>query len=243
MALDLDGTGDFLSTAASPISAYPFTMACWFNADNTTTAYGLMEVETTANNTHFHNLAIRGNAGDVVSYQCNGGSTVVTANTTTTYTAATWYHACSVGRSATSRDVYLNGGGKGSSATSRTPVGMDNTKVGNSTTLAALAGLIAEAAIWSTDLSDSDVLALSSGVSPLQVRPEFLVFYVPIKVLGVTTELVRGTLVTVNGNPTQAISHPGVRSRVVGTGAFKVAAAAATVVPQIAYHERRRRVA
>ena len=43
-----------------------------------------------------------------------------------------------------------------------------------------MAGRIAEAAIWNVALTDSEVQALASGVSPLRVRPESLQAYWPL---------------------------------------------------------------
>ena len=41
-------------------------------------------------------------------------------------------------------------------------------------------GSLAEAAIWNAALSDAEVAALATGVSPLLVRPGSLVFYAPL---------------------------------------------------------------
>ena len=47
-------------------------------------------------------------------------------------------------------------------------------------------GDVAEYAIWSVNLTDEEILAYHAGMSPLQIRPESLIFYAPL--YGLTNE-------------------------------------------------------
>lgn len=79
----------------------------------------------------------------------------VWAITSTNWSLNTWHHACAIFASSTDRRVLIDGGGKGTNATDKTPAGLDRTSIGRRGRLSAthyVSGLIAEAAIW--DLSD-----------------------------------------------------------------------------------------
>ncbi len=205
MAIDFDGTGDRLEFSGSPISDYPLTMACWFKPDVQNATDSLMTINDFATGNERHELHIAGAvAGDPVRYQCNDGAGSVFAATTTGFNNTSWQHACAVGRSATSRDVYLNGGGKGSNTTSRSPTGMDRMRLGDGT--GEYAGLLAEAAVWNVDLSDAEVARLAKGVSPLSVRPQNIVNYWPL-VRSPYNDWVGGFNMTIFGNPT-VTGHP-----------------------------------
>lgn len=106
------------------------------------------------------------------------------ASTTSGYSADTWHHGCAVFASATSRAAYLDGGNKGTNATNHLPSGVNRSFVGtrilSGTRAFFLNGMVAEAGIWDIALSDAEVAALATGLSPLLVRPESLVAYWPL---------------------------------------------------------------
>ena len=101
----------------------------------------------------------------------------------TTVNTGTWYHACGVFTSDTSRDAFLNGGEKGSDTGSRSPSSPDQFRIGARSYQAAanyFDGSIAEAGIWNVALSDEEVAQLGLGYSPLMIRPSALVGYWPM---------------------------------------------------------------
>lgn len=175
-----------VNTAA--ITAYPFTMACWFRPGNVTTESPLMFVGDKDAASFFCALHARGQeAGDPVAALAHnyGGATVPYAVTSTSYVASSWQHACGVWTSASSRAAYLNGGGKGTNTTATNAMSAhDRTSIGrygDSTPLALTANCdIAEAAIWDVALTDDEVAQLGRGYAPLMVRPSSLVFYAPL---------------------------------------------------------------
>lgn len=208
MAVIFDGTDDSLSVVAAPVTAYPFTMACWFFANNITAAHALVRIDSGAGGNHHWRINLEGStAGDPVRFGSQVAGVNSDANTTTGFSANTWQHACAVGRSATSRDVYLNGGSKGSNATSSTPAGLTVTRMGISAAgTVDMAGRAADLAIWNTDLSDAEVALLAKGVSPLTMKPQNLVAYWPL-VRAPFRDWVGGNHFTANNQATTT-GHP-----------------------------------
>ena len=106
------------------------------------------------------------------------------ARTTTGFTAGTWYSACAVFASATSRSAYINGGSKATDTTSRTETTLNETLIGafvnNGPTYSQFfGGGLADAAIWNVALSDAEV-ALLEVMPPFAMRPDALVGYWPL---------------------------------------------------------------
>ena len=121
----------YLEYGGAVLTAYPFTMACWFNVANITGDHYLMSIADVSTGTNWWALVAFGSvAGDPVSLASRSGGSTNFANTSTGFSASTWTHACGVGTSATSRNSYINGGSVGSNTTSSTPAGLDNTGIG-----------------------------------------------------------------------------------------------------------------
>ena len=185
MARGFDGSTQYLEYGGAVLTAYPFTMACWFNVANITGDHYLMSIADLGTGTNYWTLVALGSvAGDPVSFVSRSGGSGNRADTSAGFAASTWTHACGVGTSATSRNSYINGGSAGSNTTSSTPAGLDNTGIGQVHTSGGHIGIplgsVAEAAIWSVALDTSEIAALAGGVSPLLVRPSALVAHWPL---------------------------------------------------------------
>lgn len=219
MARDFNGSTQLLY-ANTMVTAYPLTMACWFNSDSVAVQQFLMAVVNWvggAAGDYFGLEACGVVAGDPVRasvYQT--GVAYSPADTTAAYTAGTWYHACGVYASATSRAAYLNGANKGTVATNVTPISLGVVSIGTAyrsdTPAVFTDGRIAEAAIWGAALTDAEVAVLAQGVSPLLVRPADLLAYWPL--LGNTSpeiDLVGGFGLTLSASAPTKADHPRVR--------------------------------
>ena len=68
-------------------------------------------------------------------------------------------------------------------------------------------GLIGHCAIWDAGLSANGVQSLASGVSPLRIRRDNLLFYAPLNGQDPELDVVGGLSLTVNG-PTQSEEPP-----------------------------------
>jgi len=171
-----------LSIDSAVVTGAPFTLACWFRADNTNSDQGLISLADKDVNNQFFFLRLDG-ITPVLTARAGSGGTTGTAQTSTQASANTWHHGVAVFSAANDRAVYLDGAGKGTNTTSVTPTGIDQTAVGVLTRLTPVSfmlGRIAEAAIWNVALSDDDVASLSKGFSPLLIRPQSLAAYWPL---------------------------------------------------------------
>lgn len=192
MARSFNGSAQYLSAASVPVSSKPLTIACWFNSSDITNNQTLVQLAATSGTHRYELLARGGVGGDPVTCLEIGGTTRL-ANTTTGYSASTWHHACAVFSTGTSRSVYIDGGSKATDTNSiiSDPASIAQTVIGynlligvNSTT-----GRIAEVGIWNVALSDADVAALATGVSPLLVRGDALVGGSYWRLLGYSPEI------------------------------------------------------
>ncbi len=186
MARDFNGSSDRLEADTAALTVEPLTFACWFNTDSNTVEEILMYIgDKDSADLNYWALLLKGDtAGDPVRAKAASGSASSAASTSTGFSTATWQHACAVFASATDRRAFINGGSKGTNATSRTPGATpDRTSIGrygDSTPSNYYDGRIAEAAIWNVALTDNEVQMLAQGVSPLFVRTASLVSYWPI---------------------------------------------------------------
>lgn len=150
------------ATGASsiPLSAYPFTLAAWFNSDDITVSQSICGLRATTGGA-WHRIAAFGTvAGDPLRAQSNTTS-AGNADTTIGYTANQWYHATGVFLSDTSRSAYLNAKGKATNATSNTFGSMDQFKIGAlDLTGQSFSGMIADVRAYNWALSDNDIYAL-----------------------------------------------------------------------------------
>lgn len=158
-----------------PLTAVPLTISAWFYP----TSFAANGTIASANGAGGDRHELRcSTAAKVEAVSRMAGPTTGSATISTTAVINTWSHACGVFASATSRSAYLNGAGKVTNATNITPVAMSAFTIG--ATPSVFVGLIADVALWNVALTDAEILALSKGVSPMRVRRESLVSYIPL---------------------------------------------------------------
>ncbi len=212
MAYDFNGSTQFLSTGISPISSEPLTMALWFNRKNFAGNVVFVALDRGTNSgTGIHNIG--GSTGSSLSAASNDG-TISSVTSTNSYTLNTWNHGCSVMSSASSRTIYLNGGGASTSTVTKNVTGLSNVSIGaryaNGVVGIYAPALIAEVGIWDTALTDSEIASLARGMTCDKVRPQNLVFYAP---LVRDLQDVRGGLTITNNNSATVADHPRVYGR------------------------------
>lgn len=205
-----------LRYAAAMATAVPLTMAAWGKTSVTGSQQYMLGLFRAAAATDRDNFALRISGSNEVAAQTCDNAAASTALSSTTISANTWFHAAAVFTSATDRAAFLNGGGKGTNATSRTPAGIDRTSIGlqdNAAANRAFAnggtGDLAEVGLWSAALTDAEIAILAAGISPLAVRPASLIGYWPL--LGVNSPedniVSNVSVMSLVGAPTQA-AHP-----------------------------------
>lgn len=207
MAIDFPATTDRYEGTGAAATDYPVSFACWFYADTLTAQRTLVCLGSSTGGNQFVLLGVSSTG---VVAQSEIGGVVATATSTTAPSTATWHHAAGVFASSTDRRAYIDGGSKGTNATTNTwPTFVNRTLIAqrrrNGSYGQGMDGRIAEAAIWNTELSDDDVYALSGGVGAWLVRPQNLVFYVPM--VREVIDISRSRALTATGSPAVEI-HP-----------------------------------
>lgn len=209
MAILFDGAStQYLSIDSTPVTAAPFTIACWFYCDNDDDAQNLMWIgdKDSANN-YFELMAAAHIAGNPVVIGITEGAGYVYEETTTGFAINAWHHACAVFVSSTSRYPYLDGGGAVEHTVDKSPAGSDRIRIayrGDSSPNIPFSGRIAEAGLWNAALSANEVLQLANGMLPEQVRPGSLVSHWPMYSLTMLEDVVGGYDMTAVNTPTSA---------------------------------------
>jgi hypothetical protein len=216
-----DGSSQYLYVNSTPITAAPFTMACWFNTDDDTIAQALMYIgDKDTDGDDRWQLAAHGIAGAVRFQAADGGD--ANADTTSDFSANTWHHACGIELASNSRKVLLDGANLGTDSTEKTPDNADRIAVGaiaDPTPAGYASGRIAEAAMWNVALSEAEGATLAQGFSPLFVQPQNLVAYYPL-IRDDDNDWIGGYDLTATNTPTVA-THP---PKVIYPNPFSVSA-------------------
>lgn len=176
------------TTGVAPATAPPVTIAAWIYP--TTLAAGgndLVYLLNDAGNGNEFELIIRDAGGS--SFRINAGMASngiggTRAASTTALSVNTWYHACGVYNSLSSRSVFTDGAGKvTNSVTLVDPMaGINNIGIGvfSPGPATSFSGRMAEVGIWNVALDDAEVVALAKGFTPPLIRPQSLVGYWPL---------------------------------------------------------------
>lgn len=207
-----DASSQYLDRAGVPVTAPPFTMACWFQTDDNAIDQTLMALNNNGVETDYHSLSLRSQNvraqtfGDSLTEA--GGGFGVSNNT--------WYFAVGRWTADDDRQVQLfDVAGtlinSRSDTTSKAVAGLNTTSVGRLSTLTPgkyHSGLIAERAIFSGALTDAQVAELALSLSPLSSAASLL-DYTPL--YGSTNparDWAQGNDLTFNNTPTAATHVP-----------------------------------
>ena len=231
-----DTASQYLEVNSAPVTVVPFTVSCWFNSNDSDLTQSLLWIGDKDYENRYYTLCLRGDLiGDPIDL-ISRFTTSYSAQTTSGYSTGQWHHACGVVASVTDRRTYIDGGSKGTNATSSTPVGLDRISIGrfgDSSPGAYMSGMIAEISIWSgLALSDAEVALLAKGVPSLLVNPSYLRTYIPlIGRYSPEIDLMDGRNLTVTG--ATVADHPRILYPVVLPLSFPVATASPLTVRRI----------
>jgi hypothetical protein len=206
MAYLFNGTNQYLSTASSPVSGSPMTIAAWMRA---TATGGARAIAVGVNGGAHRNqlTATYGTFGLQATSVGTGG--VVASNGTAAISSGTLVHGCAVFTSQSSRTLYIDGTAQPTdTANVGTQITADAISIGSgwSTTLGAYySGDIAEAGVWNVALTAAEVASLAKGFACDRVRPQSLVFYAPL--IRDLHDLAGGRTIT-NNNTATVSNHP-----------------------------------
>lgn len=196
----------YLSTSSTPVTAVPLTLAAWFNFPSVGVNQSIVSINSVGEvNTNAFRLVLNG--FNEVAAVTNAGSNASTP--TPAITNGVWNHGCGVFTASNSRTSYANGIAAAVNTASFTPLALSMITIGaniNGSAVAAQAnGNIAEVGIWNAALSAMEIRSLARGTSPILIRPQSLVFYVPL--VRNLVDLRDGRIITNNNGATIA-NHP-----------------------------------
>jgi hypothetical protein len=208
MAYALNGSTQYLSTASSPVSGSPMTIAVWGRQ----TAVGSSRAVAVGVNggTHRNQVQIQTQFSNCLAVSVGplgvGGSELQNGSVVVTNT---WLHVCGVFESQSSRLVYVNGtAGTQNTTNVGTQNAADTITVGAgwATTLGIYhTGDIAEVGVWNVALTAAEIASLAKGFTCDRVRPQSLVFYAPL--IRDLVDLSGGRTIT-NNNTATVANHP-----------------------------------
>lgn len=174
------GLDSYLQTTA-PIAIDQltgFSVFARFRAEDVTQAHTILKIEY-SNGEHYRLVASGEVANDPVRWLSWDGETQYGASTITAFTADTWHSvvACKYIGGTISLDGGAFSAGLKISAGGNTPL----LSVSSAGVYRAIAGDVAEVAIWNVFMSmaeyAADVAALAKGFSPITIRPANLLHY------------------------------------------------------------------
>jgi len=200
----LKSTSDYLTAGGAGVQAAPLTIACFIRVD-ALAFHAAVTLDNGGSHAFFLGVNNTGKAQAQINAPGSGG--FAQAVSTASLSANAWHHIAAVYRSTSSRDAYLDGGGKGSDTTTVTPAPMSRTELGRVAGFATyLDGALAEVGVWNGALSDVEVRRLATGYAPPWIRPETLVFYAPL-VAGEDFDPAGGLSLARSGSPGRR-AHP-----------------------------------
>jgi len=180
-------SSQYLSTASTPVSSLPCTLACWFRATNTSLNNALVTLDSGA--TSRITITNNGTASPRRAVQATtfNSSSVFgrVAFNNESYAADTWYHAAGVFETSTTLNAYFNGNAGTTDTTDGVSVsGINKILIGARTASGTIGqyhgGQIAEVGIWNVALTADEIASLAKGMTCDKVRPQSLVFYAPL---------------------------------------------------------------
>ncbi len=150
-----DTLSEYLEVNSSPLTAYPFSISCWFNTDAPTQGQSPLFIGDRSEEARRVYLSVRTNS--VLRYTVGGNLGASNPETGNTVSANTWHHGFGASSGASNHKVILDGdvGNKGTDATNvgTGEAGWDRTSIGrlgDSTPSFYFSGKIAECAISRT---------------------------------------------------------------------------------------------
>lgn len=205
------------------VVAPPITLSAWVFPNNVSQVSGLEPTALWIGDRLVGNKAASieiatAAAGDPARYFLHSGGGATTVNTTNGVTVNTWHHIAARSASQTDHRIVLDGNLAAAGASTFNEgnfVSVSNriavAERGDSTPTNFFDGRIAEVAIWSRALSDTQIVALSQGFIPPAVEMNGLFFYAPLYRTGEYTERMFRRVMVPQGTLTNAVHPPRIR--------------------------------
>lgn len=215
-------TGQQLSGNMSVTPSFPCTISIWFYSNRIGGREPLISFQCVDNDAEDYfalelnllsNATVTSRRVETGTYNAATGVKRAQAGVGVGWANNTWVHVAGVFTEA-SRTAYMNGGNTATETTAlvNPSAPVDSSAFVNSTITSSVtnghdaAGQIvrlAEAGIWNGALTSDEIVSLSKGVKPNNVRPESLIFYSPlIRATGTAQQELTGTSSSISGTGT-----------------------------------------
>ena len=173
-SVELNGSTQYLTKSSAIVGAYPWSMFTWFNSDDATTnSQTFFQIINDSNN-HFQFKAAPDQPNTPLRmFISQSGPGSSGSNTTTDFTADTWYNAIQVSTSSTNRELWLNNGGYIQSTSNISPGSWSATHCGASNFggfTQFMNGELAASTIWDVALSSDDRSRLAARIHPFWIK-------------------------------------------------------------------------
>lgn len=202
MAVEFDNIDSktYFSKGAPVVTAPPFSVFCRVNPSSVGPLGGtLINIERMPpgfGGYHHFQLRLESSDGQVHALSYGGHLGTNSSATAGPYSLNEWQTVGGVFTSHSSRQAYHNGiPGTLDTTACTAPSGLEDTLLGVSATVtvgtfnAPLNGCLSKAAIWSSALTDQNMLDLHDGVDPATISPSTLVYYAPLVDAATAVEL------------------------------------------------------
>lgn len=182
MARLFDGSNDILKRGAVISTATDnYTLCCWIKLASIDSGEAFKNGVRAAGGGNGYSITTTTSGADRVLR--HDLSFVANATGTTLLGTTNWHHAVAI-RSSGTAYIYVDGAQEGGTTTSAPNTPATNASIGMATDATGdtlpLNANIAECAMWDVALTDAEIATLADGFSPLFVRPESLLVYVPL---------------------------------------------------------------
>lgn len=182
MAYDFTGVNTKYLSGAPPLTAPPFSLACWGWQDAIVSSKNtLLYLGVSSTDANFWQLYTDNATPPKVGVIMKDGSTFSGSLSALTAATGQWNHyGMEVPTPTTQGKVYVNGTQSAGLSNNVTPAGMDIFGIGcavGSTKQQPWDGAIGEVAGWNVLLTAAEWAALAKGIDPRLIRPSALVFY------------------------------------------------------------------
>jgi len=180
MAVEL-GTNEALYIDQAVVTAFPFTMACWFYAYSLATNQPCMWVGDKTSDIYLCRTQANAASNQFMARVEKHATSTYRTGYAASWTKDIWQHGAGVFDGPNSVQAYVNGAaGAEQTATSGVPAGYDRTALGCGMGLTPYYGArkdLAYAAIWSAAQTPAVIADLAVGVCPLKYPDNLEAFW------------------------------------------------------------------
>jgi hypothetical protein len=175
MARSFNGTSDTMQNTTNPLASGAFTYALWCFLNGTTGTRIFGSGNITFGIIQYFSFNADGNTNLFAFAPARGINPQAVANATSS--TGSWFHLAATYVTTPLTTLYVNGVAQTTTSATAADFSGDRMTIGSNPPLngAWFNGLSADATIWTTNLSATEVAALANGVRPNAIRPSSLV--------------------------------------------------------------------